>query len=655
MSGFTITITDAGRAALINAQNNGTTAFVLSEVGVSTQAVTGSLKSLTALPNETKRLATMAGDVVADDTLHVTIRDESASAYALRAFGLYTSTGVLFAVYSQAEPIIEKSSAAMLLLAVDAKLLTLDTEQVEFGPVGFTLPPASETVAGITEVATDAEADAGTDNWRYITPRLLKRALAALSGFAAIGHKHDAADIETGTFSASRIPSLAMSKITGLADALAAKAAAIHGHTVSQIEGLSAALAGKANTQHGHHADDISQGVFSVGRIPSLAMEKITGLASALAGKAPIDSADLTGAVRLPAWATVKRRAGNQGGLLVLEGPGEGTGVNGGILFDFIGNTLFIQEQLSPWRGLNIDITGLAPGVTTQLWTTQNFNPADKANTLHSHDWSQITGKGDVVLTSATGLGKIGAGPLRVFSTAEEIGDVPSGYTVMIAPGGFGMPNGYGYFQKVGRRDAENGWGGLFLTHTAEIGGRADLYVASVGSGGTAPTWTRVLTEHNLRFASAADMFNGAISDKIVTPFGLWSFPRAIGVSGYQQIPGTDLIIQWGVSNASYSEGPVHTTLPVAFGGGCLVAMAIPRNVAQNTGYDYYMQVVGRYQDRIVFLANRANTNSYNLTGYEWMAIGRATGTPDPAYGGGGGGSGGGEWPPNDGEMPVIP
>lgn len=286
MSGFTITITDAGRSALINAQNNGTTAFILSEVAVSTQHVTSGLVALTDLPNQRKRLATMAGDVVADDTLHVTIRDESEDAYALRSFGLYTSAGVLFAVYSQAEPIMEKSAAAMLLLAIDAKLVALDTAEVEFGPTGFTLPPATETIAGIAEVATDAETDAGTDNSRFITPRLLKRALQALSGFAAIGHKHDAADVETGTFSAARIPALALDKITGLVTALADKAAAVHTHTMGNIEGLTAALLGKANATHTHHADDINAGVFSIARIPALAMDKITGLADALAGRA---------------------------------------------------------------------------------------------------------------------------------------------------------------------------------------------------------------------------------------------------------------------------------------------------------------------------------------------------------------------------------
>ena len=626
MSGFTITITDAGRAALINAQNNGTTAFVLSEVGVSTQAVTGPLKGLTALPNETKRLATMAGDVVANDTLHVTIRDESASAYALRAFGLYTSTGVLFAVYSQAEPIIEKSSAAMLLLAVDAKLLTLDTEQVEFGPVGFTLPPASETVAGITEVATDAEADAGTDNWRYITPRLLKRALSALSGFAAIGHKHDAADIETGTFNTSRIPSLAMSKITGLADSLAGKAAAIHGHTVSQIEGLSAALAGKANTQHGHHADDISQGVLSVGRIPSLAMEKITGLAAALASKANLFSPDFSGNVRLPYATLFKGDVGAEGGELHLEKP-DYSDLEANIAIDAFANSIRIYEATNGGRGLYVDLTGCAPGISSYLFHSNNFDPNSKAN---SNAWNDPNA--DAIIDS-----------YKAFSTRGNAG-IASGNQPGARPAVEVRGSGGAAYMCFHRPDQHAVFFGIDEDNQLKIGGWSAGNLAHL-----------IYHSGNLRFATYAELLNASVGDRMLSPALLWAFPRAIGVSGYQQIPGTDLIIQWGVSNASYSEGPVHTTLPVAFGGGCLVAMAIPRNVAQNTGYDYYMQVVGRYQDRIVFLANRANTNSYNLTGYEWMAIGRATGTPDPAYGGGGGGSGGGEWPPNDGEMPVIP
>lgn len=558
MSGFTITITDAGRAALINAQNTGTNAFTLSQIGVSSQAIATPLQQLTALPNERKKLATFAGDVVADDTLHVTIRDESADAYALRAFGIYTSVGTLFAVYSQLDPIIEKSAAAMLLLAVDARLVEITTELVEFGPAGFTLPPASETVAGISEVATDAECDAGTDNWRFITPRLLKRALQALSGFALIDHTHDAADTNSGTFNAARIPLLAMEKISGLADALAAKAAAVHTHTIAQITGLADALAAKAAAVHAHHADDINQGVLAVARIPSLAMDKITGLAAALLAKsdvghkhdasdtnsgtfavaripslamdkinglvaalgekAPSQNPNLTGNVQLSPYSVFLAQGGNEGGQFKLAKAESGTVLTGDIIVDIVGDSLRIFESTSPARGVSIDISKQAAGIGAQAWTSTT-----------------------------------------------------------------------------------------------------------------------------LPFATAAEAANGNVINRMLSPAGLWSFPRSMGASGYQQIPGTELIIQWGVTNASIPEGPVQVTLPVAFGGGSLVAIGIPRNAAQNTSNDYYVQVVGRYRDRVVFMANRANTQSYNMTGFEWMVIGRAYGTPDPEYSsGGGGGDGGG-------------
>lgn len=361
MSGFQITITDAGRAALIDAQNTGTVAFRLSQIGVSTQHIDAGLPALTLLPNERKRLSTMAGDVVADDTLHVTIRDETADAYALRAFGLYTSTGVLFAVYSQTDPILEKSDAAMLLLAIDAKLVALGTAQIEFGPAGFSLPPASESLAGIVEIATDAEVDAGVDPWRVITVRTLKRALAALSGFALLGHKHDAADTTTGVFNVGRIPALDMSKITGLVIALAGKAADVHTHAISQILGLTEALAGKAASIHQHAADDIVSGVLAVGRIPALAMEKITGLAVALAGKASLDASVRFSDVR--------------------ASRGAGTGV---VYFGESDDYLLFQGgQFATNHPFN------APALTSggnPVWHSVNFNPALFTPLRPAHD-----------------------------------------------------------------------------------------------------------------------------------------------------------------------------------------------------------------------------------------------------------------------------
>ena len=652
MSGFQITITDAGRAALINAHNNGTVAFVLSQVGVSTQHVAANLTGLTQLPNERKRLATMAGDVVADDTLHVTIRDEGDDAYAVHAFGIYTSAGVLFAVYSQPEPILEKSAAAMLLLAVDARLVAPSTAMVEFGPADFSMPPASETVAGVVEIATDAEVDAGLDPWRVITARTLKRALSALAGFALIGHKHDAADTTSGVFHVGRIPALDMSKITGLAMALAGKAAEVHTHTINQITGLTEALLGKAAAIHQHAADDIISGVLAVGRIPALGMEKITGLANALALKANADGANLTGIARIASFFLGTGRAyvypaGD--GLNIRVGP---AGVEHYWSFTSQGDMLLNGGP---------------------MWHLGNFDPESR------------------VSVAATNLGSTWNVPLTTLSSAAHFAALPTGFSSMITPHSIGTPGGYGYFFKVARRDSNDGWSGLWINHIAALGDAPELFVGTAIVGTALPTWTRAWTTANFNPVTKVDVFNpdgyphtismgwngermvarvdasvahhlvhqgdaasagttiaGAAADLFITPAALWSFARSIGPNGYIQIPGTPIIMQWGVRAATVPEGPVDSYLPIAFGGGCLFASATPRNASGVVTMDFYMQVMGRWQDRISWYANRANGSAGNMSGFEWMAIGLATGNPDPAYysGGGGGGGGGGEYNP---------
>ena len=152
-------------------------------------------------------------------------------------------------------------------------------------------------------------------------------------------------------------------------------------------------------------------------------------------------------------------------------------------------------------------------------------------------------------------------------------------------------------------------------------------------------------TSTSLKPASQAEAVAGAATDRFITPAALWSFARSIGSSGYAVIPGTGLMIQWGGISSTITEGFTHASLPVAFGGGCLVAMAIPRNAGGVVTADWYMQMGGKYQDRLVLYANRANGGTGSMDGYEWLALGRVSGTPDPAYssgGGGGGGEGGG-------------
>jgi len=79
---LTLTITDAGRAALVNAAHSGTNAVRIASVGVSGAGV-APLPTSTTLPGEYKRIATISGAAVASDIIHLVVRDESADAYPL--------------------------------------------------------------------------------------------------------------------------------------------------------------------------------------------------------------------------------------------------------------------------------------------------------------------------------------------------------------------------------------------------------------------------------------------------------------------------------------------------------------------------------------------------------------------------------------------
>ena len=531
------------------------------------------------------------------------------------------------------------------------------------------MPPASETVAGVVEIATDAEVDAGLDPWRVITARTLKRALGALSGFALLGHKHDAADTTSGVFHVGRIPALDMSKITGLANALAGKAAEVHTHTINQITGLVDALAGKAATVHQHVADDIVSGVLAVGRIPALGMEKITGLATALASKAPLLTPQFTGI----AWFGTDRLgkiniqgADDRAGVIEFHGPGGrlaflgyGDGPSG--------NPYLGTDGARVW---NFQSRPAFNGATP--WDAANFDPNTR------------------VSVAATNLGSTWNVPLTTLSSAAQFAALPTGFSSMITPHSVGTPGGYGYLFKMARRDSNDGWSGLWINHIAALGDAPELFVGTAIVGTALPTWTRAWTTANFNPVTKVDVFNpdgyphtismgwngermvarvdasvahhlvhqgdaasagaaiaGAAADLFITPAALWSFARSIGPNGYIQIPGTPIIMQWGVRAATVAEGPVDSYLPVAFGGGCLFASATPRNASGVVTMDFYMQVMGRWQDRISWYANRANGSAGNMSGFEWMAIGLATGNPDPAYySGGGGGGGGGELNP---------
>lgn len=172
--------TTRGRAALVNAAHTGTKAVTVTQIGVTDRAFTpdpagGDL----VLPGERKRLTTFGGKAVADDVVHLTVRDESNDSYPLRGIALYLEDGTLLALYGGSEVILEKSSQALMLLALDWILADMDANQIQFGNTDFLNPPATTEVQGVVELATAEEAITGKDSQRAVTPSAL---LATLDG-----------------------------------------------------------------------------------------------------------------------------------------------------------------------------------------------------------------------------------------------------------------------------------------------------------------------------------------------------------------------------------------------------------------------------------------------------------------------------------------
>lgn len=184
MDALVFKVSDAGRAALVNAQNNGTDPVLVAAVGVTDQAFVAAADTA-VLPGERKRLTTFSGAAVAADTIHVTIRDDTADVYTVRGFALYLDDGTLFGSYGQADPIGEKSAQSMFLLANDIIFADIDATQLTFGDTNFLLASATTEQQGILELATDAETTTGTDATRGVVPKGLKAALDARFGVGA--------------------------------------------------------------------------------------------------------------------------------------------------------------------------------------------------------------------------------------------------------------------------------------------------------------------------------------------------------------------------------------------------------------------------------------------------------------------------------------
>lgn len=207
-------ITAAGRAALINAQNTGTQATVISEIGITATAFDPEVTN--ALPDEIKRIYTFGGDVVDDETFHINMVDDSIDSYTMRGLAVYLDDGTLFAIGgdpNSSNSIVQKSSAAQVMLSVDVKLTELTTATITFSGSGFTNPSASENVLGVVRLANNTQAISGTndsaamtssDTKQYVDNRFGESAPSALAKTLI------AADTQTAVRSALSIKSAAL-------------------------------------------------------------------------------------------------------------------------------------------------------------------------------------------------------------------------------------------------------------------------------------------------------------------------------------------------------------------------------------------------------------------------------------------------------------
>lgn len=180
MSALVLTLTDAGRAALVNAQHDGTATAHITQIGFTDVAFAAD-KTMLVVPAETRRLTSVGGETLSADTLAVSVSDTGPGTYAVRGFGVYFDDGTLFALYGQADPIVEKAAVAVLLLSFSAKFIDADVSVVTFGAISFGSPPATTERQGIVELATAEETIAGVDPDRAVTPAGLKAATDQLA------------------------------------------------------------------------------------------------------------------------------------------------------------------------------------------------------------------------------------------------------------------------------------------------------------------------------------------------------------------------------------------------------------------------------------------------------------------------------------------
>lgn len=166
-------VTNGGIAAIRNAQATGTNAVTVASVRIGSGKWTPT-GTATALKTPIKTYTAIAGGAVGDNIIHVEAMDESTDAFTAYEIGVFLADGTLLAVASSNTAILTKAASAQAMLAVDIVIADAANTVFNFPSASFSVPPATTTIQGVVELATNAEALAGTDAVRAMTPASTK-------------------------------------------------------------------------------------------------------------------------------------------------------------------------------------------------------------------------------------------------------------------------------------------------------------------------------------------------------------------------------------------------------------------------------------------------------------------------------------------------
>jgi hypothetical protein len=114
-------------------------------------------------------------------------------------------------------------------------------------------------------LATQAEAESGSDNTKWMSPLRVAQAIEELGGGGGVSSWNDLTD-KPSTFPPAT-HTHAIADTSGLQTALDGKSATSHTHTIANVTGLQTALDGKAGTSHTHPLSALTQSSATTGQV----------------------------------------------------------------------------------------------------------------------------------------------------------------------------------------------------------------------------------------------------------------------------------------------------------------------------------------------------------------------------------------------------